>query len=219
MKQGLSELVFILDKSGSMSGMEKDTIDGYNATLDTNKEADGECKVTTVLFDDNYTLLHDRVDIKEIKHITKKEYVVGGNTALLDALGRTINSIGCALHETPEDERPEKVLFVIITDGEENHSVEFTADQIRGMVDHQRDVYKWEFLFLGANIDAVRTASQYGIPADRAQDYLADHEGSKAVYMSVASASLSFRKSGVLDGWNTDVRKDFEVRSGRSNRS
>lgn len=213
MKTGLTELVFILDKSGSMGGLERDTIGGYNANLTANREVEGECKVTTVLFDTAYTLLHDRVDIKKVKDITEKEYAVGGGTALLDALGRTINSIGRALDGLDEDKRPEKVLFVIVTDGEENSSKEFSAEQVREMVTHQREVYSWEFIFLGANIDAVQTATQYGFAANMAQNYHADHQGSQVLYASVAKAATSFRSGASLDGWNDEIQADYAGRS------
>lgn len=149
MKKGLTELVFILDKSGSMSGLEADTIGGYNSMLAKQKAVDGECYITTVLFDNNYELLHDRIDIKAVSPITDKEYQVGGSTALLDAIGRTINKIGNAQKHTAEDYRAEKVMFVIITDGEENSSREYTAEKIKAQIKQQKEKYGWSLSSLG----------------------------------------------------------------------
>ena len=199
MKKGLTELVFILDKSGSMSGLEADTIGGYNSMLAKQKAVDGECYITTVLFDNNYELLHDRIDIKAVSPITDKEYQVGGSTALLDAIGRTINKIGNAQKHTAEDYRAEKVMFVIITDGEENSSREYTAEKIKAQIERQKEKYGWEFIFLGANIDAVQTAGRFGIAPDRAVDYLADSEGTKLNFKVMASAVATFRESGTVD--------------------
>lgn len=199
MKKGLTELVFILDKSGSMSGLEADTIGGYNSMLAKQKAVDGECYITTVLFDNNYELLHDRIDIKAVSPITDKEYQVGGSTALLDAIGRTINKIGNAQKHTAEDYRAEKVMFVIITDGEENSSREYTAEKIKAQIERQKEKYGWEFIFLGANIDAVQTAGRFGIAPDRAIDYLADSEGTELNFKVMASAVATFRESGTVD--------------------
>ena len=143
MKKGLTELVFILDKSGSMSGLERDTIGGFNAMLKKQKTIDGECYITTVLFDHNYELLHDRIDIRAVSGITEREYEVGGTTALLDAIGRTINKIGNAQKHTDEDYRAENVLFIIITDGEENSSREFSLEKIKMLIERQKNEYGW----------------------------------------------------------------------------
>ena len=177
MKKGLTELVFVLDKSGSMSGLEKDTIGGFNSMLEKQKEVDGECLITTVLFDNGYELLHDRIDIRAVSPITEKEYSVGGSTALLDAIGRTINKIGNAQRHTSDEFRAENVMIVIITDGEENSSREYSSDKVKAQIQRQKEKYGWEFVFLGANIDAVETASRFGIAPDRAQNYHADGEG------------------------------------------
>jgi uncharacterized protein YegL len=216
MKKGLTELVFILDKSGSMSGLEADTIGGYNSMLAKQKAVDGECYITTVLFDNNYELLHDRIDIKAVSPITDKEYQVGGSTALLDAIGRTINKIGNAQKHTAEDYRAEKVMFVIITDGEENSSREYTAEKIKAQIERQKEKYGWEFIFLGANIDAVQTAGRFGIAPDRAVDYLADSEGTKLNFKVMASAVATFRESGTVDETCfEEIRKDVKRRGGR----
>lgn len=216
MKRGLTELVFILDKSGSMSGLEADTIGGYNSMLKKQKSIEGECYITTVLFDNNYELLHDRIDIKAVSPITEKEYQVGGSTALLDAIGTTIHKIGNAQKHTAEDYRAEKVMFVIITDGEENSSREYSAEKVKAQIEMQKTNYGWEFIFLGANIDAVRTAGRFGIGADRAIDYLADSEGTELNFQVMADAVATFRETGTVDeACLEEIRKDVKRRGGR----
>ena len=176
MKKGLTELVFIIDKSGSMAGLESDTIGGFNGMLKNSRRWMANAK-SQPCFDHNCELLHDRLDIKAVSPITENEYQIGGTTALLDAVGRTIHKIGSAQRHTAEDYRAEKVMFVIITDGEENSSREFSLDTVKAQIEHQKAKYHWEFIFLGANIDAVQTAARFGIAADRAQNYHADSEG------------------------------------------
>ena len=216
MKKNLTELVFILDKSGSMSGLEKDTIGGFNSMLDQQSKVDGECVITTVLFDNRYELLHDRIDIRSVQPITGKEYFVGGSTALLDAIGRTIHKIDTAQKNTTEDYRAEKVMFVIITDGEENASRHFSSAQIRQMIQHQKERYGWEFIFLGANIDAVETAGRFGIDADRAVDYVPDGEGTELNYRMMSQTVATFRECGAVPTACLDeIRKDMKKRGGR----
>jgi uncharacterized protein YegL len=216
MKKGLTELVFILDKSGSMSGLETDTIGGYNSMLAKQQAVEGECLITTVLFDNDYVLLHDRTDIKAVSPITEKEYQVGGSTALLDAIGRTIHKIGNAQRHTADDYRAEKVLFVIITDGEENASREYTSDKVKAQIERQKEKYGWEFIFLGANIDAVETAERFGIGADRAVDYLADSVGTNLNFKAMSAAVAEFRESTTISGEHFEViRKDVKRRGGR----
>ena len=216
MKNGLTELVFILDKSGSMSGLETDTIGGYNSMLEKQKAVEGECHITTVLFDNNYELLHDRIDIRAVSPITEKEYQVGGSTALLDAIGRTISKIGNAQKHTADDYRAEKVLFVIITDGEENSSREYSAEKIKAQIERQKTKYGWEFIFLGANIDAVQTASRFGIAPDRAQNYHADREGVELNFRVMSEAVATFRECAAMpEGWNEEIQKDYKRRGGR----
>ena len=216
MKKNLTELVFILDKSGSMSGLENDTIGGYNSVLEKQKDVEGECRITTVLFDHNYELLHDRIDIRAVSLITEKEYFVGGSTALLDAIGTTIHKIGNVQKNTAGDYRAEKVMFVIITDGEENASKEFTAEKVKALIERQKEKYQWEFVFLGANIDAVETARHFGISADRAQNYHADKEGSRIVYESLAKFTVAYREApehmSLADDWSADIQADFKER-------
>lgn len=216
MKKGLTELVFILDKSGSMSGLERDTIGGYNAMLAKQQAIEGECYITTVLFDNSYQLLHDRINIKAVSPITEKEYQVGGSTALLDAIGSTISKIGNAQKHTADDFRAEKVMFVIITDGEENASREYDSDRVKAQIERQKTKYGWEFIFLGANIDAVQTAGRFGIAADRAVDYLADSEGTELNFKVMASAVATFREAGTVDeACFEEIRKDVKRRGGR----
>lgn len=216
MKKGLTELVFILDKSGSMGGLETDTIGGYNSMLAKQQAVEGECHITTVLFDNNYELLHDRIDIKAVSPINEKEYQVGGSTALLDAIGRTIHKIGNAQKHTADDYRAEKVMFVIITDGEENSSREYSAEKIKAQIERQKTKYGWEFIFLGANIDAVETAGRFGISADRAQNYHSDSEGVELNFRVMSEAVATFRECAVMpEGWNNEIQKDYKKRGGR----
>lgn len=220
MKKNLIELVFILDKSGSMSGLEADTIGGYNAMLQKQKNSEGEALITTVLFDNNYELLHDRIDIRAISPITCKEYFVGGTTALLDAIGRTIHKIGNAQKHTAEDYRADKVLFVITTDGMENASREYTYNKVKAMVERQKQKYGWEFIFLGANIDAVETAGRFGIGADRAQNYHSDSKGTQICYEAVSQAVCQFREgAGVSSDWNAAIDSDFIKRGKKKRKS
>ncbi len=216
MKKDLTELVFILDKSGSMSGLETDTIGGFNSLLEKQKKEKGDAFITTVLFDNNYEVLHDREDIRQVNPITEKEYFVAGSTALLDALGRTINRIGKAMSETHEQNRPSKVMFVIITDGYENASREFKYSQIKRMIENQKSKYAWEFIFLGANIDAIATAAQFGIREDKAVNYNADTDGMRFSYSAISSAVSKFRTAGEVDAcWKEEVEKDFNKRGNK----
>lgn len=213
MKKGLTELVFILDRSGSMSGLEKDTIGGYNSMLEKQKAIEGECHITTVLFHNDYELLHDRIDIRAVSPITDREYQVGGSTALLDAIGRTINKIGNAQNHTSDDYRAENVMFVIITDGEENSSREYSSEKVKKQIQRQKSQYGWEFIFLGANIDAVETAERFGISADHAQNFHADSEGVELNFRVMSEAVASYRQCSVMPkGWNEEIQKDFKKR-------
>ncbi|MDR0882002.1 MAG: VWA domain-containing protein [Candidatus Adiutrix sp.] len=214
MKNDLTELVFILDKSGSMSGLESDTIGGFNSMLAKQKDEEGEAIVTTVLFDNEYQLLHDRIDLKAVAPITGRDYFVGGNTALLDAIGRTINKIGQAHKHTQEDHRPAKTLLVIITDGHENASCEFSFAKIQAMVEHQKKTYEWEFIFLGANIDAMAAAARFGIDKSRAANYHADSQGIRNHFRSINNTAAYFRKARhIKEDWKADIDNDFNQRS------
>lgn len=217
MKKGLTELVFILDRSGSMSGLESDTIGGYNSLLHKQQQEDGECVITTVLFDDKYELLHDRINLKGILPITEQEYFVRGSTALLDAVGRTIDKISNAQQHTTLEEQAEKVMFVITTDGLENSSCEYEYGKVRQMIERQKEKYGWEFLFLGANIDAMETAARFGISADRAANYNADSEGTQLNFKVVSKAVSCFRTESAFLGsdWKKDIDEDFARRGGK----
>jgi uncharacterized protein YegL len=216
MKKGLTELVFILDRSGSMSGLESDTIGGYNALLEKQKKEVGEAVITTVLFDDKYELLHDRINIRGIVPITDREYYVRGSTALLDAVGKTINKIGNAQKHTAEDERAEHVMFVITTDGMENASCEFSYAKVRKMIENQKSKYGWEFIFLGANIDAIATAERFGISEDRAANYNADSEGTSLNYAVISETVSCLRASRpIAEDWKDRIEEDVKKRGGK----
>jgi uncharacterized protein YegL len=218
MKTNITELVFILDRSGSMAGLESDTIGGYNAMLEKQRSEQGEAIVTTVLFDDKYQLLHDRINIKGVNLITEKDYFVRGTTALLDAIGRTIQKIANAQKHTMEEQRPDKTIFVITTDGMENASREYNYEKIKGMVELEKEKYGWEFIFLGANIDAVSTAAKFGISSDRAANYNADSEGTKLNYHALNCVVSELRTSGeIREDWKAEIEEDF-VRRGKKRR-
>jgi hypothetical protein len=218
MKKDLTELVFILDRSGSMSGLESDTIGGYNAMLEKQKKEPGEVLITTVLFDDKYELLHDRINIRGLAPITDKEYYVRGTTALLDAIGNTINKLANVQKRTSEVERAEHVMFVITTDGMENASREFSFEKIRQMIEHQKCKYSWEFIFLGANIDAIETAERFGISEDRATNYHADSEGTLLNYEVISETVSCLRANRkISENWKERIDEDFKKRGGRKN--
>jgi uncharacterized protein YegL len=207
MKDDLTEIVTILDRSGSMERLVNDTIGGYNNFIEEQKKLPGEANVTTVLFDDKYSVLHDRVNLKNVNPITSKEYFVRGLTALLDAVGKTINNIGAKLSAMNEADRPSKVIVLIITDGEENSSKEFTKEQIKQMVETQQNIYKWKFLFFGANIDSFSAASSIGIHAESTVDFSANDIGVNSVYNAMSLAATSYRATGNIDdSYKADVQ-------------
>jgi len=213
MNSNKTELVFILDRSGSMSGLESDTIGGFNSMIEKQKKLPGEAIVTTVLFDNEYEILHDRIPLKDVCAVTEKEYYVRGTTALLDAVGMTIKKIA-DVQKAPNANKASKVLFVIITDGLENASREYSAEKIKKMVKEAEKNDGWEFIFLGANIDAVSTASKYGISADKSMDYHADAEGVRMSYCAVANAVSELRKSKQLSPeWKKEAKENFENRN------
>lgn len=214
MKKGGTEIIFILDMSGSMEGLEKDTIGGFNALIAKQKRETGEAKVTTVLFNDQYELLHDRIDLSGVAPLTDKEYVVGGSTALLDAIGSTIQKLVNVQKRTSEEQQAEKVMFVITTDGQENASSEYDYRKIKTMISRQKEKYGWEFIFLGANIDAVGTAKDFGISEDRAVNYHADEKGTQLNYQVLNETVSSFRQGKKLDrSWKNAIDADFQERS------
>ena len=213
MKKNLTELVFILDRSGSMAGLEQDTIGGFNAMLQKQRGEPGEAVISTVLFDNETEVIHDRVSLDRVPALTEKEYYVRGCTALLDAVGGAIHHIGNVHKYAREEDRPEKTLFVITTDGLENASRRYTYDKVKSMIERQLEKYGWEFLFLGANIDAAREAARFGIRADCAADYHADSIGTEAVYESVCEAVCQVRRAAPLKAnWKQRIDADFKGR-------
>ncbi|NCC85243.1 MAG: VWA domain-containing protein [Clostridia bacterium] len=216
MTSKITELVFILDRSGSMSGLESDTIGGFNAMLQKQKAEAGTAYVTTVLFDDKYELLHDRIDIRGVAELTDEEYFVRGSTALYDAVGKTVQKLRNVLKHTAVEQRADKVLIVITTDGMENSSREYSAAKIKTLIETQRKA-GWEFLFLGANIDAAAAAEEIGIAKDRSIQYLADSEGTVLNYEVLTKTVSQFRSNGVInEDWKDDIEKDFQKRGKRS---
>ena len=213
MKKNLTELVFILDRSGSMAGLEQDTIGGFNAMIEKQRKEPGEAVISTVLFDNETEVIHDRSSLDKVPALTEKEYYVRGCTALLDAVGGAIHHIGNVHKYAREEDRPEKALFVITTDGMENASRRYTYDKVKAMIERQREKYGWEFLFLGANIYAAREAARFGIRADCAADYHADSIGTEAVYESVCEAVCQVRRSVPLKAsWKQRIDADFKGR-------
>ena len=193
MKKNLTELVFILDRSGSMAGLEKDTIGGFNAMIEKQKAEEGEAYISTVLFDNYSEVIHDRVALNDVPKLTEKEYYVRGCTALLDAVGGAIHHIGNVHKYAREEDRPEKTLFVITTDGMENASRRYSYEKVREMTQRQKEKYGWEFLFLGANIDAAKEAARFGIDESRAVTYRSDSIGTQLNYQAVNKAVTSMR--------------------------
>lgn len=212
MRENLTEMVFVLDRSGSMSGLAADTIGGFNELIEKQKKIEGDAYVTTVLFDHEYEVLHDHVALGEVAPLTDKEYFARGSTALLDAVGRTINAVGARLAATPEEERPAHVVFVITTDGMENASREYTAKQVREMVEHQQQKYSWQFVFLGANMDAVSEARNLGISAKYAADFTPSHSGVRKMYSMALDSVMSGKRTGgsLSADWKSALDTDEE---------
>lgn len=215
MRKNFTEIVFILDRSGSMAGLERDTIGGFNAMLEKQKRAEGEAVISTVLFDNTSQVVHDRVDVCRIEPMTEDTYFVRGCTALLDAIGGAIHHIANVHKYAREEDRPEKTLFVITTDGMENASRHYSADRVKQMIQRQKERYGWDFLFLGANIDAVSTARRFGIGADRAVNYHADRRGTGVIYETVNDAICQVRScSAPLSAdWKKRIDADFAGRN------
>ena len=214
MKKNLTEIVFILDRSGSMAGLEGDTIGGFNAMIRKQKEEQGEAYVSTVLFDNYTEVIHDRVDIQKIRPMTRKDYYVRGCTALLDAVGKAIHHIGNVHKYAREEDRPEKTIFVITTDGMENASKEYTYERLKAKIEHQKQKYGWEFIFLGANIDAAKEAARFGIHEDCAADYHADGQGTAVVYEAVNEAVRNVRSCRPMSAdWKRQVDEDYRMRN------
>jgi len=213
MKNNITELVFILDKSGSMAGLESDTIGGFNSMIEKQKKEDTPCYVSTILFSSESEVIHDREELSGIKPMTDRDYVVCGCTALIDAIGGAIQHIGNIHKYARPEDVPEHTVFVITTDGQENASHRYTSEQVKKMIERQKEKYGWEFLFIGANIDAVETAARYGIEKERAVNYYADGEGTRILYESVAKAVCNVRESVPLEAsWCEDIKADYRRR-------
>ena len=213
MKKNLTELVFILDRSGSMSGLEDDTIGGFNAMIEKQKKEPGEALVSTILFDNGREVIHDRVNLLDIQPMTRNEYYVRGSTALLDAVGKAIHHIGNVHKYAREEDRPEKTLFVITTDGMENASREYSYDRLKAMIERQKEKYGWEFIFLGANIDAAKEAARFGIRPEYTANYHADGLGTAVLYEAVSEAVCSVRASRPMGKeWKRSVDEDYKER-------
>ena len=209
----MTELVFILDRSGSMGGLEKDTIGGFNAMLKKQKKQEGEVLVSTVLFNSYSKVIHDRVPLEQVQPMTEEDYCVGGTTALLDAVGGAIKHIGMVHKYARPEDRPEKTMVIITTDGMENASRKYTYDKVRQMIEHEKEKYGWEFLFLGANIDAVQEAARFGISADRAADYHCDQKGTALNYEVISEAVTSVRACrSVAANWKARIDEDYQKR-------
>ena len=216
MKKNLTEMVFILDRSGSMAGLEEDTVGGFNGMIERQKKEEGEALVSTVLFSSESVVIHDRVDVRKVEPMTDRQYRVGGCTALIDAVGGAIHHIGNVHKYAREEDVPEHTVFVITTDGMENASRRYTANEVRNMVKRQQEKYGWEFLFLGANIDAVETAARYGIAEDRAVNFNNDAEGLQLNYASVSEAVCRVRASAPLGReWKQQIEDDYRTRKSR----
>jgi len=216
MNTNLTELVFILDRSGSMGGLESDTIGGFNSMLAKQQAESGECRITTVLFDSEYEVLHDRIDLKAVSKITNREYFVRGTTALLDAVGKTIKKIRKVQSNTAEEYRADKVLFVITTDGMENASREYSYEKIKSMVERQKKKFNWEFIFLGANIDAIDVANRFGIAGNRTQNFHNDSAGVELNYSVLSETVSEYRAmptyASISDDWGLKISKDYQRR-------
>lgn len=214
-ENNITELVFILDRSGSMAGLESDTVGGFNAMIERQRKQEGDCYVSTVLFDNESEVLHDRVRLCDVPPMTDKEYAVRGCTALIDAIGLSIRHIGNIHKYARPEDVPAHTMFVITTDGMENASRRYGSEQVKRMIRRQKELYGWEFLFIGANIDAVETAARYGIGRDRAVNYRADGEGTRVLYDTVADAVCRVRSSEPLEDWGKPIDDDYRRRGGR----
>ena len=211
----MTELVFILDRSGSMSGLEKDTIGGFNSMIEKQKREDGQALVSTVLFDNESVVIHDRLPLDRVPPLTEEEYYTRGCTALLDAVGGAIHHIGNVHKYARKEDVPEKTLFIITTDGYENASRRYDYEMVRHMIQHEKEKYGWEFLFLGANIDAAAEAKRFGIDADRAVTYKCDAAGTALNYDVISEAVCHVRASRPLDaGWKSRIDEDVRKRGG-----
>lgn len=213
MNENLTEIVFIMDRSGSMHGLEKDTIGGFNSLIEKQKKEEGKALISTVLFNDMSTVIHDRVDIDKIPEMTEKDYRTSGNTALLDAIGGAIHHIGNVHKYAREEDRPAHTMFVITTDGMENASRCYSAQHVKQMIERQKTKYGWNFLFLGANIDSIETAGHIGIDQDFAVDYIQDEAGMEINYRAMGRAISTMRsRKPLTKEWKEEIDADFASR-------
>lgn len=213
MNKNLTEMIFVMDRSGSMQNLVSDTIGGYNSMINKQRDEEGEASVTTVLFDDAYEVLFDNVDIKKVPELTNKEYYARGMTALLDAVGKTINQVAARHSSAVESAIPAKIVMVIITDGLENASKEYKLETVKSMIEKQKAEFGWEFVFMGANIDAISVAESIGINASRAANYHADAVGTATNYKAVSKMFSAVRKGcDISDDWKADIDKDYNSR-------
>ena len=221
MRKGLTEVVFILDRSGSMSGLEADTIGGFNSMIAKQKKEEGEAYISTVLFDDTCEVLYDRVPVNKVEPMNDNQYYVRGCTALLDAIGGAIHHIGNVHKYAREEDRPEKTLFIITTDGMENASRKYSYEKVKEMVERQKEKYGWEFLFLGANIDAIDVAGKFGIDSNRALNYVSDHKGTQLNYEVLNKTVSEFRAckslvkeeiDAMFEACSAPVKDDYKKR-------
>ena len=213
MKNGITEVVMIVDKSGSMHGLESDTIGGFNSMIDEQRKKEGQVYVTTVFFNDGYDVIHDRAPLDKVKDITAKDYITTGSTALIDAIGRSIDHISDIHKYIREEDVPENTIFVIITDGMENASRKYSSSQVKKMISQKKEDKNWEFIFLGANIDACETAESFGIERDRAVDYLSDSVGTKKNFNVLGRAIMGMRSTGKFDTAElNEIREDYKSR-------
>lgn len=213
MKNNITELVFILDRSGSMAGLESDTIGGFNSLIEKQRKQDGECYVSTILFDHVSEVLHDRVKLSEFNKLTENDYTVRGATALIDAIGGAIHHIGNVHKYARPEDVPEHTMFVIMTDGMENASRRYSSDKVKRMIEHEKEKYGWEFLFIGANIDSVETARHFGIGADRSVNYHADSQGTAVVFETVSETVCNMRANVPLaPSWSDNINQDYNGR-------
>ena len=219
MKKNLTEIIFILDRSGSMYGLEADTIGGFNSMIEKQKKTDGEALVSTILFNQECSVVHDRVNIRKIEPMSENDYIASGCTALLDAVGGAVHHIGNVHKYAREEDVPEHTIFVITTDGLENASHRYSIDKVKKMIEHEQNKYGWEFLFLGANIDAVETAGTFGIHKDHAVNYHSDSQGTALNYEAVGQAIASVRCGApIQENWKQDIETDYKKRKRKSGR-
>lgn len=212
-KNNVTELVFILDRSGSMSGLEGDTIGGFNAMIEKQKKEEGEAYVSTILFDNRSQVLHDRIKLCDVPAMTDKDYTVQGCTALIDAIGGAIRHIGNIHKYARPEDVPAHTMFIITTDGQENASCQYSSTKVKEMIERQKTKYGWEFLFIGANIDAVETAASFGIDKNRAVNYNADKEGTQVLYATLSAPISALRNNQeICDNWSGQIKEDYDKR-------